>query len=490
MAIINQEFGINWAFYEADCVFGMRSLPPKSVDFSVFSPPFLALYIYSNSIADLGNTDSEAQFFEGWHFHLKELFRIHKDESRIAIHCKDTMRYMTSHGYAGLYDFPGHIIRLCEQVGFTFERWITVWKDPVIEMQRTKTYGLLHKSFKERAEVTRQGCADFVLIFNKNGDRQVNDILPQINEQVIERCVQQWTNENEKISTPLGISIRNRREALLLSELAQYSFWSLFDNQYTPNFIQELLDRTTPGRLTTIHCTPKMMTDLIQRFELVRGWKFHSRCALTDGSFLITFRNWSGQFENKVVKHSIIVPDVDYGKIEILEKYTLETNGDVEVVYETLAEKVYPIIKGDESHPDYVGNSPPVGWRDKGYYSILLWQRYASPIWFDLEDLPDIHSDCWMNIIQTNVLNYRQAKGEEEKHICPLQLDLIELLIREFTQPGDIVNTPYGGIGSEGYEAIKLGRKAILFELKSEYWKLGCKNLRNAELEITQERMI
>lgn len=489
MAIINQSFGQNWAFYNADCVFGMRELPAKSVKFIPYSPPFLALYIYSDSIADLGNTDSEEQFFEGWRFHLEEQYRILQNDGHIAIHCKDTMRYMSSHSYAGLFDFPGHIIRLCEEIGFAFERWITVWKDPVIEMQRTKTYGLLHKSFVERAEVTRQGCADYVLIFNKNGQVQVNDQLPPHNRQIIERCAQQWTNENELIHTPLGFNIRNREECLLLSEPVQYSFWS--EQNYTIGFITNLLAYTDVGRLTTIHCTARMMSHIIRDFESVEGWKFHSRCALTDGSFLVTFRNWSSHPDNKIVKHNINPPDVDYGKAEILEKNIVNINGDVEAIEEVRRKVEYPIITGRERHPDYVGQDAPVGWRDRRYYSILLWQRYASPVWFDLEGLPESHPDCWMDIAQTNVLNYRQARGEdEEKHICPLQLDLIDQLIREYTQEGDIILTPYGGIGSEGYQAIKTNRKAILFELKPEYWQIGCKNLTEAELEITQKRMI
>lgn len=491
--IINQQFGKNWAMYHADCVFGMRNLPQDSVDLIAYSPPFLALYIYSDSIADLGNTDSEAQFFEGWIFHLQEQFRILKPGKYVAIHCKDTMRYMSSHGYAGLYDFPGHIVRLAREVGFLFERWVTVWKDPVIEMQRTKTYGLLHKSFQERGEVTRQGCADYVLIFRKpldEDDKETKEELPPINARVIERAVQQWTNEGEDISTPLCRDIRDRIDNPFLSKPIQFSFWT--GKEYDTPFIKQLLDTTTPGRNTTIHCTAQMMTTLIQDFEKVEGWKFHSRVTLSDGSFLITFRNWSSEFENNVVKHCLQPPDVDYQKFEIVSHYTKQVDGDVEVIVEEKETWRQAITRGDEVHPDYVGTQPPIGWRDQNYYSILTWQRYASPVWFDLEGLPPTHPNCWMDIQQTNVLNAKGVKNDDTatKHICPLQLDLIERLILEYTKEGEIVTTPYGGIGSEGYEAIKLGRKAILFELKEEYFKTGCKNLTEIELSITQESMI
>lgn len=484
--IINQRFGQNWASYNADCVFGMRELPQDNVDFILYSPPFLSLYIYSDSIADLGNTDSEGQFFEGYLFHLQEMFRVLKPGKRMAVHCKDTMRYMSSHDYAGLYDFPGQIIRLCESIGFNFERWITVWKDPVIEMQRTKTYGLLHKSFSERAEVTRQGCADYVLIFNKNGD-ELKDELTPVNSQVIERMVQQWTNENELICTPLGTDIRNRKDIQFLNQPVQYSFWN--KREYDEAFVHQLLSVTTPGRLMSIHCTDKMMTDIIQKFE--GGWKFHSRLSLTDGSYIVTFRNWSESFESGVVKHNIKPPDVDYQTFEIVRHHKKVIDGDVEIVEESMETWRQAITRGNEKHPDYVGSGPPIGWRDERYYSILLWQRYASPVWFDLEGLPETHRNCWMDIQQTNVLNYRKAKSEEEeKHICPLQLDLIERLLIEYTGEGDVVLSPYGGIGSESYQAIRLNRKAISFELKAGYWQLGCKNLMTAEKENTQEKMI
>jgi len=487
--VINQRFGPNWAFYNADCVFAFRGLPDESVDFQVESLPFLSLYIYSDSIADLGNTESEEQFYEGYQFALAEKYRTLKPGRRMAIHCKDTMRYMSSHGYAGLYDFPGHIVRLCREVGFLFERWITIWKDPVIEMQRTKTYGLLHKSFCERAEVTRQGCTDYVLVFRKpayQGDMEMVYGLLFPNERVIERCVQQWTNEGEIIQTPLKRDIRGRKHSA--REELKYSFWSVENERRLDDIIYITQEKTIPGRLTTIHCTTQMMTTVVERFESVDGWKFHSRCALTDGSYLVTFRNWQGEFQNNVVKHRLQPPDVDYQKFEIVSHFQVIKNGEMEVIEEHKETWRESIIRGDEVHPDYVGTNPPIGWRDQNYYSILVWQRYASPVWFDLEGLPATHHDCWMDIVQTNVLNAKGVKEDEaSKHICPLQLDLIRGLILEYTQPREIVADPYGGIGSTGYEAVKLGRRVIMSELKPEYWRTGCKNLINANIATLQK---
>ncbi len=484
--IINQKFGRNWASYNGDCVFVMRRLPSNSVVLICYSPPFLALYIYSDSIADLGNTDSEAQFFEGWIFHLMEQYRILKPGHRVTIHCKDTMRYMSSHGYAGLYDFPGKIIEAARSVGFLFERWITIWKDPVIEMQRTKTYGLLHKSFCERAEVTRQGCADFVLVLRKpvdENDREAESVLPPVNRNVIERCIHQWTNEGEAIYTPLNEGIRGRYH--LDREEWSYSFWS--QNKYSEDEIKQLLSQTTPGRLITVHCDVQLMTTVVQQFEAVDGWKFHSRVALTDGSFLVTFRNWSGVFTAGAVKHNLVAPDVDYQRFEVINQAYQLVDGEVEIIEEHRETWRQAVARGNEVHTDYVGTQPPIGWRDNNYYSILVWQRYASPVWFDLSGLPESHPDCWMDINQTDVLNARGVKEDAaSKHICPLQLGLIKRLILEYTDPSDIVYSPYGGIGSEGYEAVRLGRKAILSELKPEYWRTGIKNLSDIEIELTQ----
>jgi DNA modification methylase len=95
------------------------------------------------------------------------------------------------------------------------------------------------------------------------------------------------------------------------------------------------------------------------------------------------------------------------------------------------------------------------------------WIKFAHPIWTDIRE--------------TYTLNSRQTKGEkDEKHICPLQLDVIERCIRLWSNKGDVVATPFGGIGSEGYVAIKEGRKALLCELKEEYFAQQQKNLRKA----------
>lgn len=96
--------------------------------------------------------------------------------------------------------------------------------------------------------------------------------------------------------------------------------------------------------------------------------------------------------------------------------------------------------------------------------SIDIWQHYASPVWFDIR--------------QTNTLQFRSAKeNDDERHICPLQLDVIERCLQLWTNPGDVVFSPFLGIGSEGYMSVQLGRKFIGTELKPSYFKLACKNI-------------
>lgn len=135
----------------------------------------------------------------------------------------------------------------------------------------------------------------------------------------------------------------------------------------------------------------------------------------------------------------------------------------------------------------YVGNQSPSNdnggkWeehsRDDGrpYYlpaneeatSVDVWQLYASPVWMDIN--------------QTNTLQYQTARdSDDERHICPLQLDVIERCLQLWSMPGDIVWSPFTGIGSEGYVSLKLGRKFIGAELKESYYNLACRNLVDAD---------
>ena len=473
--VIRQEFGRDWAFYNADCVIGMAGLLENSIHFIPYSPPFAKLYIYSDSVADMGNSSDDAEFFEGYRFALRGMYRVAKPGAYHAIHCKDLMRYMSSHGYSGQDDFSGNIVRAAEAEGWVYQKRITIWKNPVIEMQRTKTYGLLHKSFATRAEVVRVGAPDYVLIFRKVDNPGVGMYctpMPKLPPLVIRRIKHIWSNKGEN-----GDKLHIGNEPLEF---------------YTPERIDELSQELAPGRLSFIHCIDipgfhngevvgcfDMGGEILRRFEAQGSWKFHTRVSLTDGSYLVGFRNWTD---------------------ELLENYS-ELNG--QVTHSLRAPKNNSVVEFTDNaghlaqwgkvpyHPDYVGTEPPITWHDDSYYSILVWQKYASPVWNDLDGLPSKHANCWMNIDQTNVLNFKAAKDpEDEKHICPLQLDLTERLILEYSKPGDVILSPYGGIGSEGYVAVKLGRKAILMELKTGYWAQGVKYLKQVEQSERQMSLI
>lgn len=306
--------GKDWTLYRGDSVQVIKTLPDNSVDFTIFSPPFSNLYIYSDSIFDMGNSADDEEFFAHFEFLIPELYRVTTPGRLVAIHCKDLPMYMNRDGAAGLKDFPGEIIRRFEKYGWVFHSRVTIWKDPVIEMQRTKNHGLLHKNFEVRAEVTRQGMADYLVVLRK------------------------W-----------------------------------------------------------------------------------------DGVI--------GSESTKPVRHKLSRPN------------------------------------GNGGH-QYAGTDAPQAPDDR-YYSIQVWQRYASPVWFDIN--------------QTNVLNFRQAReDEEEKHICPLQLDVIERAVDLWTNPGDVVLSPFAGIGSEGYPTLKRGRKFVGIELKKSYFDVAARYLQEAELASNQ----
>lgn len=255
----------------------IKDVPDESIGLSVFSPPFAELYTYSSHIEDMGNSKDYNEFLTQFSFLIKELYRVMISGRNVAVHCMDLPIQKGKEGFIGLRDFSGMILRAFEDAGFVYASRITIWKDPVVEMQRTKALGLLHKQVKKDSTMSRVGIPDYVLIFRKDGERN-----------------------------------------------------------------------------------------------------------------------------NPVTNTSIPVD---------------------------------------------------------------LWQKYASPVWMDID---------YGNTLQ----GYRNGRDEnDEKHICPLQLDTIERLIHLYTNEGDTVFTPFMGIGSEIFQAVKMNRKGIGFELKESYFNLAKNNL-------------
>lgn len=142
---IESQSGEDWTLYHGDCVRVVSSLPDESIGLSVFSPPFSNLYIYSDYLEDMGNCATNEEFFAHFTYLIEQLYRVTKAGRLCAVHCNDQTRQKGVEGVCGLRDFPGDIIRAFEAKGWTFHSRVTIWKDPVIEMQRTKNIGLLHK---------------------------------------------------------------------------------------------------------------------------------------------------------------------------------------------------------------------------------------------------------------------------------------------------------------------------------------------------------
>lgn len=287
MEIKNQYISDKCAVYQGDCVELIQNIPNESVGFSIFSPPFAELYTYSDELADMGNSKDYNEFFTAFNFLVEQLYRVMWQGRNVAVHCMDLPIQKGKEGYIGLRDFSGMILKSFEDAGFIYHSRVTIWKNPVTEMQRTKALGLLHKQVKKDAAMSRVGIPDYLMVFRKEGEH----------------------------NHPVTCDI-----------------------------------------------------------------------------------------------------------------------------------------------------------------SVDTWQKWASPVWMDID--------------YGNTLNKMDARGEkDEKHICPLQLETIDRAIQLWSNKGDIVLTPFMGIGSEVYQAILDERKGIGFELKESYFNEAVKNVQVAEAKVMEDRL-
>lgn len=164
--------GENFTLWNADCVEVLSRLPDNSVDFSVFSPPFSNLYIYSDSERDMGNVASDEEFQEAYFYVARELFRVIKPGRHVSIHVKDMVYYSNAseRGDRGLTDFTGDCIRTHRRAGWTLHSKTTVRRCPVREMTKSKPDGLLYKNFRTDAGRVRQGLPEYIVTFRKWAD--------------------------------------------------------------------------------------------------------------------------------------------------------------------------------------------------------------------------------------------------------------------------------------------------------------------------------
>ena len=166
---LNESHGHSFSLYHGDCVDVLRQMPDASVDFSIYSPPFGSLFVYSESAADMGNsTDEEFRAHYAWM--VSEKFRLTKPGRLTAVHCSDLPMTKWRDGAVGIKDFSGDIIRIHQEAGWIMHGRRTIWKCPVVEMTRTKHVGLLYKQLQKDSSKSRGGMPDYLITFIKPGD--------------------------------------------------------------------------------------------------------------------------------------------------------------------------------------------------------------------------------------------------------------------------------------------------------------------------------
>ena len=162
MDVINQKVTDKYAIYEGDSCEVMQGLKENSIGFSIHSPPFEGLYKFSNSDRDLSNSDTEG-FWKHYRFIIDQLLRITKPGRVASVHCMQLPTSKTNHGFIGMRDFRGEVIRAFQDAGWHFHSEVCIWKDPVVAQQRTKSIRLLHKQMEKDSTISGQGLADYIV---------------------------------------------------------------------------------------------------------------------------------------------------------------------------------------------------------------------------------------------------------------------------------------------------------------------------------------
>ena len=170
MQVLNQEISERYSIYNGDSCEIIKGIPDNSIHYSIFSPPFADLYVYSNSERDMGNCKTRGEFMQHFKFLIEELHRVTMQGRLISFHCMNLPTSKTRDGFIGISDFRGDLIKLFQEAGFIYHSEVCIWKDPVVAMQRTKALGLLHKQIKKDSAMCRQGIPDYLVTMRKAGD--------------------------------------------------------------------------------------------------------------------------------------------------------------------------------------------------------------------------------------------------------------------------------------------------------------------------------
>ena len=168
---VDQVITDDYAIYQGDSCDVIKAIPGDSIDFGIHSPPFEGLYKFSNYDRDISNNDGP-QFWEHYAFLISEMLRITKPGRICSVHVMQLPTSKIRHGSIGMRDFRGEVIRAYEDAGWIFHSEVCIWKDPVVAQQRTKSIRLLHKQIVKDSCISGQGLADFIVSFRKPGDNE------------------------------------------------------------------------------------------------------------------------------------------------------------------------------------------------------------------------------------------------------------------------------------------------------------------------------
>lgn len=245
MNVLNQVIDEKYAVYNGDSCEVVKNIPDNSIHYTLFSPPFASLYTYSNSDRDMGNSKGDDEFYNHFKYLAKELYRITMPGRLLSFHCMDLPMMKERDGVIGLKDFPAIIRQVFQDCGFIYHSRVTIWKNPVTEMQRTKALGLLHKQIRKDSTMCRQGIPDYIITMRKPGenpervshthetfpvdvwqnyaspvwmDIKQSDTLQKksaraekderhicpLQLDVIQRCIELWTNPNDIVLDPFA----------------------------------------------------------------------------------------------------------------------------------------------------------------------------------------------------------------------------------------------------------------------------------------------
>lgn len=187
-----------YAIYNSDCMLVLPTLKEKSVDLSIYSPPFAGLYNYSSSENDFSNCETKEQFLDQYEFLVAEIARVTKPGRISAVHVTDVFD-----NTCRLWDFPHEVIRIHEKYGFEYRNRITIWKEPLKVRMRTMVQSLMHKFIVEDSTKCFTAMPDYVLVFTRKGENEVPVTHPSGLKRyfgetpILPNILRAWNNANE-----------------------------------------------------------------------------------------------------------------------------------------------------------------------------------------------------------------------------------------------------------------------------------------------------